>query len=286
MKVLVTGSGGQLGYDVMKGLRQRNIDCLGADRAMLDITDYPSANKFIAAYKPDVIIHCAAYTAVDKAEDDVECCRRVNALGTENIARICQEIAAKLVYISTDYVFPGRGEHFYEVEDETGPANVYGLTKLEGEQKVRALLTKYFIVRISWVFGCNGNNFVKTMLKLGKNHAELNVVADQIGSPTYTADLAPLLCAMAVTDKYGTYHVTNEGVCSWAEFAKEIFAQAGMAVKVNPIPASIYPTRATRPYNSRMSKTKLTQNGFSKLPAWQDALDRCLKELGKSKKPV
>jgi dTDP-4-dehydrorhamnose reductase len=253
---------------------------------MLDITDYMATHKFIKAYKPEVIIHCAAYTAVDKAENDVECCRRVNAQGTENIAKVCQEIAAKLVYISTDYIFPGVGEQFYEVDDETGPTNVYGLTKLEGEQKVRALLTKYFIVRISWVFGRNGNNFVKTMLKLGENHAELNVVADQIGSPTYTADLAPLLCAMVFTDKYGTYHVTNEGVCFWAEFAREIFAQAGMSVKVNPIPASEYPTRATRPYNSRMSKAKLTKNGFSKLPAWQDALARYLKEIGKSKKPV
>jgi len=286
MKILVTGSGGQLGCDVMKVLQQRNIECLGADKEMLDITDGFAVHEFISAYKPDVIIHCAAYTAVDKAEDDVECCRRVNAQGTENIAKVCQEIAAKLVYISTDYVFPGIGEQFYEVDDETGPTNVYGLTKLEGEQKVRALLTKYFIVRISWVFGRNGNNFVKSMLKLGENHAQLNVVTDQIGSPTYTVDLALLLCAMAVTDKYGTYHVTNEGVCSWAEFARAIFAQAGMRVKVNPIPASEYPTRAARPYNSRMSKAKLTQNSFSKLPAWQDALGRYLKELGKSKNPV
>ena len=279
MRILVTGSGGQLGYDVMKVLKQHNIDCLGADRAKLDITDYLSAHKFIIAYNPDVIIHCAAYTAVDKAEDDVECCRRVNALGTENIAKICHEINAKMVYISTDYVFSGSGERFYEVDDETGPANVYGLTKLEGERIVRSLLTKYFIVRISWVFGYNGNNFVKTMLKLGETHSELNVVADQIGSPTYTADLAALLYDMVVTDKYGIYHATNEGICSWAEFAKEIFLQVGMPIKVNPIPAIQYLTHAARPYNSRMSKAKLTENGFRKLPAWQDALQRYLKEL-------
>jgi len=279
MRILVTGSGGQLGYDVMKVLKQHNIDCLGADRAKLDITDYLSAHKFITAYNPDVIIHCAAYTAVDKAEDDVECCRRVNALGTENIAKICHEINAKMVYISTDYVFSGSGEQFYEVDDETGPANVYGLTKLEGERIVRSLLTKYFIVRISWVFGYNGNNFVKTMLKLGETHSELTVVADQIGSPTYTADLAALLYDMAVTDKYGIYHATNEGICSWAEFAREIFKQAGMLVKVNPIPASKYPTKASRPFNSRMSKAKLTKNGFKNLPNWQDALKRYLQEL-------
>jgi len=280
MKILVTGIGGQLGYDVMKVLQQRNIDCLGTDRAKLDITDYLAAHKFIIAYRPDVVIHCAAYTAVDKAEDDVECCSRVNAIGTENIAKICQEIDAKMVYISTDYVFPGVGENFYAVEDKTGPTNVYGLTKLEGEQAVQALLTKYFIVRISWVFGFNGNNFVKTMLELGKTHAELSVVADQIGSPTYTADLAPLLCDMAATDKYGIYHATNEGACSWAEFAKETFRQAGMQVKVNPILASQYPTKATRPLNSKMSKDKLTENGFKKLPKWQDALTRYLQELG------
>jgi len=281
MRILVTGSGGQLGYDVMKVLKQHNIDCLGADRAKLDITDYVSAHKVITAYNPDVIIHCAAYTAVDKAEDAVECCRRVNALGTENIAKICHEINAKMVYISTDYVFSGSGEQFYEVDDETGPANVYGLTKLEGERIVRSLLTKYFIVRISWVFGYNGNNFVKTMLKLGETHSELTVVADQIGSPTYTADLAALLYDMVSTDKYGIYHITNEGTCSWAEFAREIFYQAGMQVKVQPIPASLYHTKAARPYNSRMSKEKLNEKGFKRLPNWQNALKRYLKELNK-----
>ena len=283
MKILVTGIGGQLGYDVMKVLKQRNIECLGAGREEFDITDYEAARKFIITYKPDAVMHCAAYTAVDKAEDNVDLCRKVNTQGTENIAKICHEINAKMVYISTDYVFPGMGEQFYEVEDETGPTNIYGLTKLEGEQVVQALLTKYFIVRISWVFGYNGNNFVKTMLKLGKKNAELSVVSDQIGSPTYTADLAILLCDMVVTDKYGTYQATNEGICSWAEFATEIFKQAGLPVKVKPIPAIEYPTKATRPLNSRMSKDKLTKNGFKPLPAWQDALTRYLQELREDK---
>ena len=283
MKILVTGASGQLGYDVLKELTKRNIECLGAGSKQFDITNYEAARKFIITYKPDAVMHCAAYTAVDKAEDNVDLCRKVNTQGTENIAKICHEINAKMVYISTDYVFPGVGEQFYEVEDETGPTNVYGLTKLEGEQAVQALLTKYFIVRISWVFGYNGNNFVKTMLKLGKKNAELSVVSDQIGSPTYTADLASLLCAMVVTDKYGTYQATNEGICSWAEFAVEIFKQAGLPVKVNPIPAIAYPTRATRPLNSRMSKAKLIENGFQQLPAWQDALTRYLKELREDK---
>lgn len=279
MKILVTGSGGQLGYDVIKVLKQHNIDCLGADRTDFDITDYEAAYKLVFAYKPEVIIHCAAYTAVDKAEGDVERCRRVNALGTENIAKICREIDAKLVYISTDYVFPGIGDKFYEVEDEPGPKNIYGLTKLEGEQVVQKLLSKYFIVRTSWVFGYNGNNFVKTMLELGKTHREISVVEDQIGSPTYTADLALLLCDIIGTNKYGIYHATNEGVCSWAEFAKEIFLQVGIPIKVKPIPAIKYLTKAARPYNSRMSKAKLTENGFKKLPVWQEALQRYLKEI-------
>ena len=279
MRILVTGASGQLGYDVLKELTKHNIECLGAGSKQFDITNYEAAHKFITTYKPDAVMHCAAYTAVDKAEDNVDLCRKVNTLGTENIAKICYEINAKMVYISTDYVFPGVGEQFYEVEDETGPTNVYGLTKLDGETAVQALLTKYFIVRISWVFGYNGNNFVKTMLKLGKKNAELSVVSDQIGSPTYTADLANLLCAMVVTDKYGIYQATNGGICSWAEFATEIFKQAGLPVKVKPIPAIEYPTKATRPFNSRMSKAKLKENGFKQLPAWQDALTRYLQEL-------
>ncbi len=279
MKVLVTGVGGQLGYDVMRELHKRGIDCCGADRVEFDITDYNATHKFITAYAPDAVIHCSAYTAVDKAEDEPELCRTVNAGGTENIAKVCQEIDAKMLYISTDYVFPGNGEAFYNVDDSTAPQNVYGQTKLEGELAVQKLVQKYFIVRISWVFGINGNNFIKTMLRLAETHKELGVVADQIGSPTYTADLAVLLVDMVQTDKYGTYHATNEGVCSWADFAEKIFATAGVEVKVNRIVSEAYPTKAKRPKNSRLSKAKLVQQGFGLLPSWQNAVERYIREV-------
>lgn len=279
MKVLVTGIGGQLGYDVMKVLKARDVDCLGADLAEFDITDYAAAEKFIGDYRPDAVIHCSAYTAVDKAEDNIDLCRAVNVKGTENIAKVCKDIDAKMIYISTDYVFPGTGEQYYETDDATAPVNIYGQTKLEGELVAKSLLEQYFIVRISWVFGKNGNNFIKTMLRLGKERDELNIVSDQIGSPTYTADLAELLCDMVVTDKYGTYHATNEGICSWAEFTEEIFRQAGMKTKVNHIKTAEYPTRAKRPMNSRMSKEKLMQAGFEKMPGWQDAVRRYLMEI-------
>lgn len=279
MKVLVTGVGGQLGYDVMKVLKQRNIECLGADIAEFDITNFVGANEFITKYNPDAVIHCSAYTAVDKAEDKLEFCQAVNVKGTENIAKVCQAIDAKMIYISTDYVFPGTGDTYYEVGDQTGPLSAYGKTKLDGENAVRATIDKHFIVRISWVFGKNGNNFIKTMLRLGKEQDQLNVVCDQIGSPTYTADLASLLCDMVVTAKYGTYHATNEGICSWAQFATEIFKQAGYMTKVNFIPTSDYPTRAVRPLNSRMSKSSLDEAGFNRLPSWQDAVGRYLKEI-------
>ncbi|MPM71276.1 dTDP-4-dehydrorhamnose reductase [bioreactor metagenome] len=277
MKVLVTGVGGQLGYDVVQELTRRGIYSIGADLQEFDITDYAAAYSFITAHKPDAVIHCSAYTAVDKAEDEPELCHRVNALGTENIAKICKEIDAKMVYISTDYVFPGNGDEYYEVDSPTAPQNVYGKTKLAGEIAVKNILAKYFIVRISWVFGINGNNFIKTMLKLGKERSEINVVADQIGSPTYTADLAPLLCDMVTTDKYGTYHATNEGICSWAEFAEEIFKVAKLDCKVNYITTEEYPTKAVRPKNSRMSKKSLTNSCFTKLPKWQSAVKKYLK---------
>ena len=280
MKVLVTGVSGQLGYDVCKVLSQRGIEHWGTDLKDFDITDRHAVRDHIFAYHPDCVIHCSAYTAVDKAEDDVERCRQVNGEGPRNIAQVCKEIGAKMVYISTDYVFPGTGEKEYETTDPTGPLDMYGLTKLEGELAVKKLLDRYFIVRISWVFGKNGNNFVKTMLRLGKERKELNVVCDQVGSPTYTADLAPLLCDMILTEHYGIYHATNEGFCSWAEFAQEIFRQAEMDdVVVHPIPTSDYPTRAVRPLNSRMSKASLDQGGFARLPHWKDALTRYLKEL-------
>lgn len=280
MKILVTGVGGQLGYDVMKVLKRRNIECTGADRREFDITDFGQTQAFIKKEMPDAVIHCAAYTAVDKAENNMELCKAVNTEGARNIAKVCKEIDAKMVYISTDYVFPGTGETAYEVDDPKGPQSVYGSTKLGGEEAIKELLGRYFIVRISWVFGKNGNNFVKTMLRLGKEHSEINVVDDQIGSPTYTADLAPLLCDMVTTEKYGTYHATNEGYCSWAEFAAEIFRLAGYKTKVNFIPSSEYPSKAKRPFNSRMSKKGLDEAGFHRLPAWQDALGRYLKEIG------
>ena len=280
MKILVTGVGGQLGYDVCKVLTARGIENKGVDLVDSDITDAVATHAYIVNYAPDAVIHCSAWTAVDKAEDQLETVRKVNAEGPRNIAQACKEIGAKMLYLSTDYVFPGDGERFYEPDDPTGPLGAYGQTKLEGERAVQELLDRYFIVRISWVFGKNGNNFIKTMLKLAETQREINVVCDQIGSPTYTADLAPLLCDMIVTEKYGVYHATNEGVCSWAEFASEIFRLAGKDTKVNPIPTSEYPTRAARPLNSRMSKNKLERMGFSRLPTWQDALGRYLKEIG------
>ncbi|MFU0831785.1 MAG: dTDP-4-dehydrorhamnose reductase [Oscillospiraceae bacterium] len=279
MKMLVTGVNGQLGCDVMKVLKARKIECMGVDINDFDITDEKAAFEYIVGYHPSAVIHCSAYTAVDKAEEHAELCRAVNADGPRNIAKACRAVDAKMVYISTDYVFPGTGQNAYEVNDPKGPLNVYGRTKLGGEEAVRELVDKHFIVRVSWVFGKNGNNFVKTMLRLGREHNEINVVSDQIGSPTYTADLAPLLCDMVMTEKYGTYHATNEGYCSWAEFAQEIFKQAGYETRVKLIPTSAYPTKAKRPFNSRLSKKSLDDAGFSRLPDWQDALTRYLKEI-------
>ena len=273
MKILVTGANGQLGHDVVQEMQKQNIECYGATRKDFDLIDFEATEKFIVNYMPDAVIHCAAYTAVDKAEDEKGLCYLVNSSATENIAEICKKINAKMLYISTDYVFDGTKEGFYEVDDMSNPINIYGKTKVLGEQAVQKVLEKYFIVRISWVFGEHGNNFVKTMLKLGKEHKELNIVADQYGSPTYTADLAPLLVDMVKTDKYGIYHVTNEGVCTWAEFAEEIFKISGMNVKINHITTAEYPTMAKRPLNSRLSKTKLVKNNFNTLPDWQVALN-------------
>ena len=279
MRILVTGVGGQLGYDVCKVLDERHIENKGVDLVDFDITDAKATHEYILSYHPDAVIHCSAWTAVDEAEDELDTVRAVNVEGPRNIATACKEIGAKMLYLSTDYVFPGTGDRFYEPEDPTGPLGAYGATKLEGELAVKELLDHYFIVRISWVFGKNGNNFVKTMLRLAETKSELNVVCDQIGSPTYTADLAPLIFDMIMTEKYGTYHATNEGICSWADFAEEIFRLAGKQVKVNHIPTSEYPTRAVRPLNSRMSKDKLEQAGFARLPDWKDALKRYLMEL-------
>lgn len=279
MRILVTGASGQLGYDVERELERRGIEHLGTSSRELDITDREAVERLMAAYRPDAAIHCAAYTKVDLAEDEPERCWAVNADGTRNMAAACRKTGAKLLYISTDYVFPGTGERSYETGDPTGPVNTYGRSKLAGELAVQSLLEKYFIVRISWVFGKNGNNFVKTMLRLAETKAELSVVCDQIGSPTYTADLAPLLCDMVQTERYGIYHATNEGTCAWSEFAEAIFELAGRQVVVHPIPTSAYPTRAARPLNSRMSKECLHSNGFQALLEWKDALARYLKEI-------
>lgn len=280
MKVLVTGASGQLGFDCVKELERRHIAVRGVNSKDFPLTDFAVMQQYLLDYKPDAVIHCAAYTAVDKAEEEAAACEAVNAIGTRNLAKLCHEIDAKLLYISTDYVFAGDGDKFYEPQDEKKPQNVYGLSKLKGEQAVAAELEKYFIVRISWVFGINGKNFIRTMLNLSKTHTELNVVNDQIGSPTYTSDLAVLLADIIQSDKYGIYHATNEGTCSWADFAREIFKQARKEVKVNDVPATAYPTKAKRPYNSRLSKACLDKAGFKRLPVWQDAVKRYLQELG------
>nr|WP_300304058.1 dTDP-4-dehydrorhamnose reductase [uncultured Anaerostipes sp.] len=279
MKVLVTGVRGQLGYDVVRELKKRQIEAVGVDVEEMDITDPAQTETVIREAAPDAVIHCAAYTAVDAAEDNEELCREVNARGTENVARICGEMNIKMMYISTDYVFDGKGTRPWEPDDPRDPLNVYGQTKYEGELAVEKYVKKFFTVRIAWVFGVNGKNFIKTMLNLGKTHDKLTVVNDQTGSPTYTYDLARLLADMIQTDKYGRYHATNEGICTWYEFACEIFRQAGIDVEVAPVTSDEYPSKAKRPENSRMSKKKLKENGFELLPSWQDALKRYLKEI-------
>ena len=280
MKVLVTGVKGQLGYDVVNELTKRGHEAVGVDVDEMDITDGDACRQVITEANPDAVIHCAAYTAVDAAEDNVDLCRRVNADGTRNIALVCRDLDIKMVYISTDYVFDGQGTRPWEPDDARDPLNVYGVTKCEGEMAVEELVKKFFIVRIAWVFGVNGKNFIRTMLRLGEEKGAVSVVDDQIGSPTYTYDLARLLVDMTESKHYGRYHATNEGFCSWYEFACEIFKQAGMAeVKVTPVDSSQFPAKAKRPMNSRMDKSKLAANGFEPLPAWQDALNRYLKEI-------
>ena len=274
MKVLVTGVKGQLGYDVMHELEKRGIRAVGVDIEDMDITDAESVNRVISGENPDAVIHCAAYTAVDAAEDNEELCRRINRDGTQNVANVCKGLDIKMVYISTDYVFNGEGDKFWEPDDLRAPNSVYGQTKYEGELAVQNTLDKYFIVRISWAFGKNGKNFIKTMLKLAETKDSLTVVSDQIGSPTYTYDLAGLLVDMVQTDKYGIYHATNEGICSWYEFARAIFKEAGIDITVKPVSSAEYAAKAKRPLNSRLSKEKLSENGFERLPDWQDALKR------------
>ena len=303
MKVFVTGVNGQLGHDVMNELNKRGYEGLGSDIAecysgvadgsavttmpyvSLDITDEEKVKKVIEEYKPDAIVHCAAWTAVDMAEDDdkVEKVRAINADGTKYIAEACKEIDSKMVYISTDYVFNGQGERPWQPDDKNyEPLNVYGQTKLEGELNVSGILDKYFIVRIAWVFGLNGKNFIKTMVNVGKSHDEVRVVNDQIGTPTYTLDLSVLLVDMIETDKYGYYHATNDDngeYISWYDFTKEIYRQAGMNTKVIPVSTEEYGlSKAKRTFNSRLDKSKLIENGFKPLPSWKDALGRYLKD--------
>lgn len=279
MKILVTGYTGQLGYDVVHHGLKLGFNMVGVGSRDIDITNEEEVSRFIKKVNPDAIIHCAAFTAVDKAEDDRNTCWNVNVEGTKNLANAAKSVDAKFMYISTDYVFNGEGESPLKEIDEPNPIGFYGLTKYEGEEVIKQLLEKWFIVRISWVFGLNGNNFVRTMLRLAESRNELNVVGDQVGSPTYTFDLARLVVEMIQSDKYGIYHASNEGFCNWAEFANEIFKQADIDVKVNSISTEEYPTRAVRPKNSRMSKQKLVDNGFTPLPTWQDAVKRYLTEL-------
>ena len=302
MKYFVTGVGGQLGHDVMNELSSRGYEGVGSDIAplysgvqdgsavcsmpytALDITDAAAVEKIISEVKPDVVVHCAAWTAVDLAEDDdkVEKVRAINAGGTKNIAEVCKKINCKMVYISTDYVFNGQGETPWEPDcKDYQPLNVYGKTKLEGELAVSETLKKFFIVRIAWVFGLNGKNFIKTMLNVGKTHDTVRVVCDQIGTPTYTLDLSRLLVDMTETEKYGYYHATNEGgYISWYDFTCEIFKQAGYATKVVPVTTEEYGlSKASRPFNSRLDKSKLREAGFQPLPDWQDAVRRYLNEI-------
>ncbi len=302
MKVFVTGVAGQLGHDVVNELCSRGYSAVGSDIApeyagvqdgsavtkcpyvSLDITDAAAVSAKLTEIAPDVVVHCAAWTAVDMAEDDdkVALVRAINAGGTQNIANVCKALNCKMLYISTDYVFDGQGDTPWQPDcKDYKPLNVYGQTKLEGELAVANTLEKYFIVRIAWVFGKNGKNFIKTMLSVGKNHDTVRVVCDQIGTPTYTYDLSRLLVDMAESEKYGYYHATNEGgYISWYDFTCEIFRQAGYTTKVVPVTTTEYGlSKAARPYNSRLDKSKLAENGFTPLPTWQDALARYLKEI-------
>lgn len=292
MKVFVTGVNGQLGHDVMNELNKRGYDAVGTDVGSgyyasyvpLDITDKEAVLTTITEIKPDAVIHCAAWTAVDMAEDDdkVDKVRAVNAGGTQNIADACKAIGCKMLYLSTDYVFDGQGTEPWKPDcKDYKPLNVYGQTKLEGELAVSRTLEKYFIVRIAWVFGLNGKNFIKTMINVGKTHDEVRVVNDQIGTPTYTFDLARLLVDMVETEKYGYYHATNEGgYISWYDFCKEIYRQAGVNTKVIPVTTAEYGlSKAVRPFNSRLDKSKLAENDFTPLPDWKDAVSRYLKEI-------
>lgn len=280
MRVLVTGSNGQLGHDMLLCLNDNNIECQGIDKVDLDLSNRAATSKFIQNYCPDVLIHCAAFTNVDLAEQEFENCFASNVEATANIALQCKQIGSKMVYISTDYIFSGEEMKPYDTDDLPNPLSVYGRTKLLGEKKVIEHVDEHFIVRTSWAFGKNGNNFVDTMLRLGREKDVVDVVCDQIGSPTYTKDLARFISELIKTSKYGVYHATNEGYCSWAEFAEEIFKQAGLKTKVNHITSDQYPTIVKRPKNSMLSKSSIEKFDFQRFPKWEEALNRYLIEVG------
>lgn len=278
MRVVVTGAAGQLGQDVLKELSRKNHEAFGADRTQLDITNESNVQAYINDVKPDVILHCAAYTNVDAAEENEDIAYQVNAVGTENLAKAAKQVGAKMLFVSTDYVFDGTATEPYEVDSPTKPLGAYGRTKLAGEQLLQKNLEQYFIVRTAWVFGVHGNNFVKTMLRLGEERGEVGVVHDQVGSPTYTVDLAKFMVELMETNKYGIYHATNTGVCSWYEFAVEIFKQAGLNVKVNPLTTEQFPRPAARPKYSVLSKNKIEEQGLTPLRDWKEALSAYLEE--------
>ncbi|WP_413307076.1 dTDP-4-dehydrorhamnose reductase [Bacillus sp. 1P10SD] len=281
MRVVVTGAAGQLGQDVVLELARRNHEAIGTDRQKLDITNEADVFSFISEVKPDIIIHCAAYTNVDAAEENEEIAYQINASGAAYLARASQRVGAKMLYVSTDYVFDGTATEPYEVDEQTKPLGAYGRTKLAGEELLQKHLKEYFIVRTAWVFGAHGNNFVKTMLRLGEERDEVGVVHDQVGSPTYTVDLARFMVELMETDKYGIYHATNTGVCSWYEFAVEIFKQAGLNVTVKPLTSDQFPRPAKRPQYSVLSKKKIVENGLTPLRNWKEALSAYLNETNK-----
>lgn len=276
MKIMVTGATGMLGQDVMHALTEQRHHCLGVSTADFDLRDGEAVRQAVLAFRPEAIVHCAAYTAVDRAESEPEVCTAVNGLGTLNVARAAVAVGAKLLYISTDYVFDGSGDTPREAKDRPQPLNVYGLSKLQGEEAVRGVTSRHFILRISWLFGHGGGSFVRTIRRLGQEKTEIRVVDDQIGSPTYAPDLARLIARMIVTDRYGTYHAANEGFCSFAEFARVILRADRSRCRVLPVTTAEYGSIARRPLNSRLSRRSLDDNGFPRLPAWEDALHRFL----------
>ena len=279
---MITGVKGQLGYDLNNELLKRGHEVVGVDIEEMDITDAEACDRVITQSEVDGVFHCAAYTAVDAAEDNKELCMKINAEGTRNIARVCEKLDIKMLYLSTDYVFNGQGTDPWEPDDLREPINAYGESKYQGEIAVTDHVEKFFIVRISWVFGKNGKNFIKTMLNLAKDHDTLKVVNDQVGSPTYTYDLSRLLADMMETEKYGFYHASNEGLCTWYEFAEAIFEEAGIKMNIIPVTTEEYNAKATRPLNSRLNKDKLTEYGFERLPEWKDAMKRFMNELKSS----